>query len=93
MSTMLKYAGNLPLVHNEGVFAYIIETETGEVVDEAYNFDSAINYIQDLHHIAIAIGDWNWMDGTLRATQAEVQEAFNNERRLQEDCFGLEPLA
>lgn len=93
MSAALKYADNLPLVHDEGVFAYIIEIETGHVVDEAYNFDSAINYIQDHRHVAVAITDWNWMDGTTRATQAEVQEAFDHERKLQEDCFSLPAVA
>jgi len=73
-------------------FAYILDADTGEYVDTVYNFDSAISYIQDLEHVAIAARDWLWYDGTLRATKAELQEAFNDERRLQEDCFGLEPL-
>ena len=89
----LKYADNIPLVHDDETFAYIIEIETGHVVDTAWNFDSAITYIQDLGHVAIAVRDWNWMDGTVRATQAEVQEAFDHERRLQEDCFGLAAVA
>lgn len=85
----MKYADNLPLVHDEDTFAYIIEIETGHVVDEAGNFETAENYIQDLGHVAIAVKDWLWRDGTVRATQAQVQAAFDRERALAEDCFGL----
>jgi hypothetical protein len=88
-----QYADSIPLVHDEDTFAYIIDVESGEVVDEAYNFDTAINYIQDLGHVAVAVKDWFWFDGTVRATQAEVQAAFDHERRLQEDCFSLQAVA
>ena len=82
----------IPLVHDEGTFAYIIDVATGEVFDEAGNYETAENYIQSLDYIAVAVTDWLWSDGTIRATRAEVQEAFDRERRLQEDCFSLPPV-
>ncbi len=90
----MKYADNLPLVpEHEDAFAYIVDIETGEHVDTAYNFDTAINFIQNGPFVAVAIKDWLWRDGGLRAPLNEVQDAFDHERRLMEDCFGLEAVA
>jgi len=89
-----QYADSLPLVpEHDDEFAHIVNIATGEHVDTAYNFDTAINYIQDGEHVAVALRDWTWLhDGTLRATQAEVQAAFDRERRLFEDCFGVQAV-
>lgn len=92
-STTWRYAGELPLALDEGDFAHIIEIASGAYVDTAGNYETAENYIQDGEHVAIALTDWLWSDGTVRATRAEVQAAFDRERLLQEDCFGYEPVA
>lgn len=53
-----QYAANLPLVpESEHSIAYILDVTTGELVDEAGNFETAINYVQDGQHIAVAIKD------------------------------------
>ena len=54
-----QFADNLPLIPEDAdAFAYIVNVKTGRVEDVAYNFDTAINYIQELRFIAIAIRDW-----------------------------------
>lgn len=101
-----QYAANLPLVPEcETSIAYILDVTTGELVDEAGNFETAINYIQDTGHIAVAIKDEvHWCLGNPECyycetygpvirTQAALQAAFDHERRLQEDCFGLAEVA
>ena len=85
-----QYADNLPLVPEEEVFAHIIDIETGGHYDDAYNFETAINDIQSGGLVAVAVRDWLWFDGTVRATPEEVLAVFDRERRLFEDCFNAE---
>lgn len=98
---------DLPLIpQSENTVAFIIDIETGEVVDEAYNYETAINYIGDLTHIAIAVQDevhWcrTWplearetcsyceTYGPVIRTREALQAAFDHERAVQADCFGL----
>ena len=92
MGVTVIYADNLPIFpEDDDAFAYIIDNETGEFHDTAYNFESAINYIQSGEYTAVAIRDWLWgHDGSIRATTTEVQAAFDRERSLYLDCFGRE---
>jgi len=95
---------DIPLVHDEGTIAYIIEIATGAIVDSTSTIDTAINYIQDLEHVAVAVADEeHWcndqhhclycaMYGHVVRTQAQLQAAFDHERTIQEDCFGLRPV-
>lgn len=82
----------LPLISDEDVVAEIYNIETGAHVDSAYNLESALTYVQDCEHIAVAVADELWASGEVRYTLTQAQDAYNNERRLQEDCFGLENL-
>jgi hypothetical protein len=101
-----QYADSLPLVpESEHSIAYIIDVTTGALVDEAGNFETAINYIQDGQHIACAIqAETHWClgdpecsycstYGSIIRTQEALQASFDHERRLQEDCFGLQVVA
>ncbi len=92
---------DIPLVHDEGTIAYIIDVATGQIVDSTSTIDTAINYIQDLGHIAVAVADEiHWCGGNPECgycetygpvvrTQEALQAAFDYERAIQEDCFGL----
>lgn len=78
MATIIE----LPLISDEGVVAEVYDIETGEHVDSTYNFESAITYIQDGQHIAVAVADEND-----RLTIERMNDLFIHERRLFEDCF------
>lgn len=71
----------LPLVSDEGVVAEIFDIETGEHYDSAFNYESALTYIQDGQHIAVAI-----MPSDL-LTVEQMNSLFVAERRLFEDCY------
>lgn len=100
-----QYADNLPLIPEEGVLAYIIDIHTGELFDQASNWETAVSYIQGLNYIAIACADEiHWCGGNpdcyycetygpLVRTQAQLQDMFDYERRIQEDCFNLRRVA
>jgi hypothetical protein len=95
---------DIPLVHDEGTIAYIIEIATGAIVDSTSTIDTALNYIQDLGHVAVAVADEiHWCGGKsdcyycetygpVVRTQEELQRAFDHEREIQEDCFGLQTV-
>lgn len=72
----------LPLISDEGVVAEVYDIETGEHVDSTFNFESAITYIQDGQHIAVAVADENE-----RLTVERMNDLFIHERRLFEDCW------
>ena len=100
-----QYADSLPLVPSEGTIAYIIDVATGELYDEAGNFETAISYIQTTEYIAVACADEvHWCGGSTECaycetygpvvrTQEALQASFDHERRLQEDCFNLAAVA
>lgn len=99
-----QYADSLPLVPSEGTIAYIIDVATGELYDEAGNFETAISYIQTTEYVAIACADevhtchqddcrYCETYGPIVRTQADLQASFDHERRLQEDCFNLVAVA
>ena len=80
MATIIE----LPLVSDEGVVAEVFDIETGQHVDSTYNFESALTYIQDGQHIAVAVADENEF-----YTVSRMTERFTYERELIEDCFNL----
>lgn len=91
MSTLtipFQYAANLPLVPaNANTVAYIVDVETGDLYDEAFNFETAMTYIAARGYIAIACAP------DAHRTVEAMQAAFDQERRYQEDCFGLDAVA
>lgn len=105
-----QYADQIPLVPaDEHSIAYMIDVETGEVYDEAGNFETAITMINSSEYIGVAIQDevhWcrTWplesretcgyceTYGPIIRTKAQLQEAFDHERRLVEDCFNLQAV-
>ena len=78
MATIIE----LPLISAEGVVAEIFDIETGEHYDSAFNYESALTYVQGGKHVAVAVADENE-----RLTVERMNDLFIHERRLYEDCF------
>lgn len=82
-----QYADSLPLVPSEGTIAYIIDVATGELYDEAGNFETAISYIQTTEYIAIACADelhWCRTGGTPGESHCHYCESYGPVVRTQE---------
>lgn len=99
-----RYADNLPLIPDASTVAYIIDIATGELWDEAGNYESAINYVQTGDYLAVACADErHWCSqedclycatyGPIVHSQADMQAGFDRERALYEDCFEAEAVA
>ena len=78
MATIIE----LPLISAEGVVAEIFDIETGEHYDSAFNYESALTYVQGGKHVAVAVAD----DGEFYPV-SRMAERFDWERKLYEDCY------
>lgn len=99
MATIIE----LPLISADGVVAEIFDIATGAHVDSTYNFETALTYVQDGAHVAIAVADdvmpgfsdagdaWGNLDAEpyVRMTKERAQAMYNNSRLAVEDCYGL----
>lgn len=81
MSGMVYAA--IPLVHDEGTVAYVIDPATGEVVDETGFWETAQNYVLHEGMTAYAVADESgyW-------TAERQQALYDAERARYLDCWG-----
>lgn len=75
----------LPLYYDEDTTAIIFDRETGLWYDDAWNLESALNYVHDPSVVVIGVGPDSWRPDI---TTAQVEEAIEHEYRLVNDCFG-----
>lgn len=72
----------VPLVHDEGTTACVIDPDTGVVIDETGCWEAAQNYVLHEGMVAIAVGDESdfW-------TRERQQALFDAERARYIDCW------
>ena len=91
------YADNLPLVPDDpGIYAYIIDPESGEHFDTTYSMEATESYVLASGFIAVAVQDqprypnlYASGEDTEILTTEVLQAAFDHWREMYLDYWGI----
>lgn len=82
----------LPIALNPETVALVYSVETGEIIDECFNWETSQNFAADADQYVVAVADdvFTNYEGEkiVSMTKEDIQEMCDRERELFIDCFG-----